>query len=877
MKSRCVSMNEFRAACLLGGIAASLAASAVDVSTDANRVESPLQVPLRRIGTLVARAKPIRGDRQWSISSTCLDRDFADFDQYKHLLQKLGIWDVRFQAGWAKCEKEKGKFDFAWLDEQVDFCLANGLNPMLETSYGNPIYEGGGGWDLSGGIPQGDEGLAAWDRWIDELAEHFKGRVSAWMMWNEPSNNRKNTPEIIASFNARTARIIKRHIPEASIGAFAFGGARHQEFVDCFEHLGADVRLFDRYIYHGYEKNPDTSYQYVTNIQAIIRRYAPHAIAWQGENGCPSEMSSTFALNKTVWSEYSQAKWDLRRMLGDLGHDVPSSVFTFCDFYHNAAKSTAHRVEMNRKGLVRANEAHEVVAIKRAYYSVQNCVTVFDPSAKRVAEPTMSVTDTNIALYEYEKSGFPIWVFWDKSNVPGDSFQTRPLTFYSTRAPLEDPVWIDLMTGRVFEFPKGSRLVHSQGVMYADVPVYDSPCILTERSAVEVVESRDRAVRLCLPGTVYAAPGVECSIYWANVLDTVKPQLYCFDTKCAVGRNQEERFAWTPAAEDAGRDVRLTVEAIREGEIVDRATTVIKVAKKPADGAKNVALATLAASLTGSRYPDFVLEGMKADGYPGFREVGSHSGGGNPVVTGGPAHDGYGGFTFGCFLSRWMMHESELPLLQDAAERDQLKALGLVGAKRKSYALRSPLVRIENGKKVVDVQAWLDKVNGGKAPEVIFIELGANQTFGATDDETLHRIVNEVQIPNARRLLGYLRGKCPNSLIGIALETLGCGQDGYAASYGCRYSEANWRRNLFVLNRALERFVRDSGDPRLMVVPFGHAISRDHSYLREEVKAHAYAEGKILRDRNALHCGAAGGHQLADAVRCWLETVGDAL
>ncbi len=455
-------------------------------STDPDRVESPLSVPMKRLGTLVARAKPIKGDRQWSISSTCLDRNFADFDQYKHLLAPLGIYDVRFQAGWAKCERVKGKFDFAWLDEQVDYCLANGLNPVLETSYGNPIYKGGGGWDLSGGIPSGEEGLAAWDRWIDALARHFKGRVTAWMMWNEPSNNAKNTSEIISAFDARTARIIKKHIPDASIGAFSFGGSRPKEFIECFEALGKDAELFDRYIYHGYSPNPDKSYEYVKVIKEIVAKYAPHAIAWQGENGAPSEMAQTFALSKTVWSEYSQAKWDLRRMLGDLGHDVPSAVFTFCDFYHVAPNSTAHRVEINRKGLLRANEDHEVIAIKRAFYSVQNCVTVFDPEARRVKDPSISTTDSSVALYEYDRKGLPIFVFWIGSEVPGDSFQTRPLSFYRKGSALRDPVWVDLMTGRVYEFPAKNQIVHSRGTAFIDVPVYDSPCLLTERAVLDI-------------------------------------------------------------------------------------------------------------------------------------------------------------------------------------------------------------------------------------------------------------------------------------------------------------------------------------------------------------------------------------------------------
>ena len=48
-------------------------------------------------------------------------------------------------------------------------------------------------------------------------------------------------------------------------------------------------------------------------------------------------------------------------------------------------------------------------------------------------------------------------------------------------APLEGPVWVDLLTGRVYAFPKQDMLIHSGGVTFVNVPVYDSPCLLTER------------------------------------------------------------------------------------------------------------------------------------------------------------------------------------------------------------------------------------------------------------------------------------------------------------------------------------------------------------------------------------------------------------
>ena len=138
---------------------------AVELSTSADRVESPLRVNMRRVGTIAPRGvKDIRGSN-WTLGCETLDRDFANFDEYKAFLAPLGIKTIRLQASWAKCEKVKGKYDFAWLDHIVDYARAQGLNILLETDYGNPVYEGGGGWDLAGGFPTSEEGLAAWDAW----------------------------------------------------------------------------------------------------------------------------------------------------------------------------------------------------------------------------------------------------------------------------------------------------------------------------------------------------------------------------------------------------------------------------------------------------------------------------------------------------------------------------------------------------------------------------------------------------------------------------------------------------------------------------------------------------------------------------------------
>ena len=53
---------------------------------------------------------------------------------------------------------------------------------------------------------------------------------------------------------------------------------------------------------------------------------------------------------------------------------------------------------------------------------------------------------------------------------------------------LKEPVWVDLFTGAVYEVPAKRQISHSCGITFVRIPVYDSPCILTERAALLLQE-----------------------------------------------------------------------------------------------------------------------------------------------------------------------------------------------------------------------------------------------------------------------------------------------------------------------------------------------------------------------------------------------------
>lgn len=449
---------------------------------------------LERIGTLRPKSAAEVGDAGWVIHPTSL------WEETKDYIAPLGLKSVRLYAAWDLTERETGVFDFSWLDERVDFCLANGLNPILETSYGNPNRPNCGGGKLKSCFPSGDDGLAAWDDWIDRLTTHFKGRVVDWSGWNEPDvspgyGQSGNSPEEIAVFCARTARDIRKNIPDARIAGLSLGTCDPYYIERILDLTGKeDLKQYDYFIYHGYRPHPESLYDSVNLIERVVRAKAPHMKLWQGENGCPSEYNRVGALADHGWTEISQAKWDMRRMLGDKARGIRSTVFALSDFQRPGA------VEQNRKGLLRTDADLKTAAIKPAYYAVQNVASVFDAKTVRSRTPAPNAERAHVAVFAFEREGLPILAFWDTGDghaAPGGDL--RPLATriqWLQGKSMKDPVWVDLLSGRVYAYPKNFqrtfKLNYDRGdlVVFDYVPCVDSPCLLAERAALEIVDNQ---------------------------------------------------------------------------------------------------------------------------------------------------------------------------------------------------------------------------------------------------------------------------------------------------------------------------------------------------------------------------------------------------
>ncbi|MBE2213477.1 MAG: hypothetical protein IAE82_06365 [Opitutaceae bacterium] len=445
------------------------------------------------LGTLIPKSVPEISTSRWTLGCETIDREYADYDSYKDYLVPLGIKRIRLQGGWARTERTPGVYDFARLDHIIDDARSRGLEIWLETSYGNPIYAGGGQRTLLGGFPTSEEALAAWDKWVEAMATRYKGKVRDWSMWNEPNGNKSHTAAQITEFNIRTAEVIKRVIPDARIAGLVLSDTRH----DIIEHFMKTLAernklgLFEWVVYHKYGQNPDAAYPGVIKAREIIRKYSPTMKLWQGESGMQSEWCPAGASSKYPWTELTQAKWNTRRMLGDIGHDVDSAVFTAADLEY---RTTPGHNGLVRYGLIKTAgmaEGFKVLKVKMAYYAVQNVVSIFNDAVELIPNFSWeSNCPKPLAVFGHRvrKTGQPILVFWDQSGTPQNTNDTIPATFKVKGVKFTEPVWVDVLTGDIYEIPAAQVSVEGDTTVFIDLPVYDAPVFVTDKSLLTFEE-----------------------------------------------------------------------------------------------------------------------------------------------------------------------------------------------------------------------------------------------------------------------------------------------------------------------------------------------------------------------------------------------------
>lgn len=335
-----------------------------DVRTELNHTTDPLgSTPgYRLLGYMPSRRSCDVGKSILGIGYETLDRRTFDPKWTFPLVGGLGVKYARCQTGWMRCETERGKYDFGWLDEVVDGLAAEGVSTWLSLGFGNPLYTPcekfeeqwkeakakgtvvpgwARGWVGESPWYHGEAAMKGWLAYVQALARHFKGRVKVFEIWNEPEFfwckdnvqaeklfGVKRSAADFAAFARVTAAAVREEIPDAE---FAFNLAYVSSgWMPALAEAGIGETA-DIFCYHGYgrtvEESPRTT---IAQAKALFRKPDGTPVrVWQGESGRATGKSRLYAFP----SPYAQAKFIARRVLTDLREGAElSSIFTVTDF-----------------------------------------------------------------------------------------------------------------------------------------------------------------------------------------------------------------------------------------------------------------------------------------------------------------------------------------------------------------------------------------------------------------------------------------------------------------------------------------------------------------------------------------------------------------
>ncbi len=452
---------------------------------------------LEKIGKVKAKHSSLIENSRISLGFETLDRDLFDPEKTYDHIAACGVKWARVQSGWTKTEKEKGVYNFNWLDKVVDNLIQRGINPWLDIGYGNKLYTPdcdhptGVGW-----VPMYTEtARQGWQKYVEALVEHFMGRICYYEIWNEPDGNyywkpRGANGKELGEFTAITSKIIKKIQPGAKIiGGVMAAGIRPVGLAFLQQALNAGMHEWIDYLcIHVYSHYPEKGFRAgIEATRAMLNSYRPGIELIQGEGGCPSRNDGFGAMSEMNWDETKQSKWLLRRILTDIGHDFFfTSYFTTVDIPDYPGRNGG--APYAYFGILRGEE----YTPKPSYFALQNLCALFDSTVQRMNHPaefvelsSEKVQDEPVTptfeLQTYEKNGALGIAYWN----PVDLLQGEWDGFISlVIAPSREMKWkniqlVDLMDGSIYKvderFISADRF-NTKTVMH--LPLKDYPLIL---------------------------------------------------------------------------------------------------------------------------------------------------------------------------------------------------------------------------------------------------------------------------------------------------------------------------------------------------------------------------------------------------------------
>lgn len=459
---------------------------------------------LNKIGAIKPKSAKEVKESRLGIGFEKLDRDAFDPEKAYDKIEAIGVKWVRIQSGWQKTEKEKGVYDFAWLDAIVDNIIARNMKPWMCVCYGNKLY-GGQAEEYFGavGCPpiHTEEQRTAWHNYCVALAKHYKGRVDHFEIWNEPDGSLwKHGPcgTELGEFTKASAKAIKEGNPDTYIIGVALARPRVKFLNEAFKTGMAEY--LDAVSYHAYLFDDRKLSKYIKAVRGVIDLYKPSLEIIQGESGSQSKPFGNGALKVGGWTPRKQCKQQLRHLVTDLGMGVKFTSYFSCidmmEALHGKVGNKKSYQDFGYFGVLGAEFDEDNVATgaytpKPSYYSLQNLASLFAGDTKAIEFPIIVEDDKaphcgnvpTLSCAEVEGYGFRLdngsyaYAYWHPTNFMTTDFEGA--VSFTSAAPGGKPKLVDPMDGSIYELPAEMAVEDGFGGMDLKLlPVRDYPLFL---------------------------------------------------------------------------------------------------------------------------------------------------------------------------------------------------------------------------------------------------------------------------------------------------------------------------------------------------------------------------------------------------------------
>ena len=432
-----------------------------------------------------------------------LDRDVFDPDKCYAALAKTGVKKARLQSGWQRTEKQKGVYDFAWLDKVVDNLVAIGVEPWICLCYGNELYSDvAKQWYGGVGVPPicTEEERTAWYNYVKAVVSRYIGKVHYYEVWNEPDGLWRqgfgDNPAEYAEFTRVTAQACREADPSCEVIGLALAWRR--EFAEGFAAAGGFDHV-DAVTFHMYNVDEETWLSKPLFIKDLMTKYGKsHLKLIQGEGGTQSRSDGHGAMYGASWTPLKQSKYLLRHIVTNLGLDVEFVSYFSCVDMIEALDGTvgdlASYLDYGYFGVLGADFDENGRSVgtyspKPSYYALQNICSVFAEGADVCDIPVESLvletrrqlgTDfdfNNTKHFAFKKDNGSCCVFyWVPKNILTETYEGTISLKLGEEVKGKDIYLTDLLDGTVYKL--NDKMIEEDGVL-ASIPVLDAPLMLT--------------------------------------------------------------------------------------------------------------------------------------------------------------------------------------------------------------------------------------------------------------------------------------------------------------------------------------------------------------------------------------------------------------